>query len=397
VSVKSLLVGGVLRGAVAAVSRVPARAPDGDSPRAVHVAGPEPHRLLIIGNGPSIGIGVLSHELGLPGQLGRRLSSLSGRGVDLEVVARIKLGARRVGKLISNIDLHRFDALVLTIGYSESLRLTPPARWRRELEALLDRISRSAAPGFQVVMVAAKPFVPSPDFSALFTTPANEHLTLINDTARDVLRHRRDATFVDSLPEVTASFFQYTAHSYELWAEALAPELVPLLNARRDIVAPADERARQEALDELRILDTPPEERFDQYTRLAVDLLGMGGAAVTFIDRDREWVKSIAGVDAPENTPRAQTFCDITIRSPESLIIEDARADPRFRNLPTVAMRGGVRFYAGYPLEARNGYRVGAFCVIDTKPRVFTRADQTILRDLALKVQADLWELADAN
>lgn len=394
-SVKSVFLRPMLVGAASSVTSVSARATEGGGQGMVHVPGPDPRRILIAGNGPNIGIGVLSHELGLPGQLGRKISALTGRGTDLEVMTRVRLPLNVLDRLLGEIDLRRFDALVLTIGYSEAVRLSSPVRWRRELSVLLDRIAAATGAGLHSFVLAARPFVPNPDFPAMMAHPANKHMQLLNSISREVLAGRGLATFVERLPEVSVSFFEHTARSYEQWAEALAPEIVPLLgSARRNDPAP-DERSRQDALDELGILDTGPQERFDRHTRLAVDLFGMRGAAVTFIDREREWCKSVAGMDAPEHTARSEAFCNVTIGSPDMLIVEDARADPRFRHLPAVQGPGGVRFYAGYPLEGRNGHRVGAFCVVDTKPHSFSRADRALLRDLALKVQADLRSLAE--
>ena len=146
---------------------------------------------------------------------------------------------------------------------------------------------------------------------------------------------------------------------------------------------------RQRALDALNIVDTPPEQRFDRVTRLAQQLFGVETVTIAFIDRDRQWFKSKVGAEHFEG-PRSTAFCDVTIRTPETLVVEDASVDYRFSDNPLVLAQSGIRFYAGHPLEAPGGERVGTLCLFDPKPRVFADADRVLLRDLALWVQNEL-------
>lgn len=167
-----------------------------------------------------------------------------------------------------------------------------------------------------------------------------------------------------------------------------------------EVLGAANEQARQNALDELDILDTPREERFDRVTRLAQHLFDVESVIVSLIDRDREWFKSVAGnVGAPGH--RRDAFCDVTMREPVNLVIPDASIDPRFQNNPRVTgIDGSIRFYAGHPLSAPGGQRIGALCVFGTTARDFSDADAKILRDLALWINHELGvteELARAS
>ena len=159
----------------------------------------------------------------------------------------------------------------------------------------------------------------------------------------------------------------------------------------------SSEATRQAALDSLKIVDTPPEERFDRITRLAKQLFGVETAAISLIDRDRDWLKSSTGVNALDEIGleiqgalRSDSFCDITIREPKIMTVADASLDPRFHNNPYVTGDPNIRFYAGYPLEASNGELVGALCIFDPLPRVFTQSEELLLRDLALWVQKEM-------
>ena len=91
--------------------------------------------------------------------------------------------------------------------------------------------------------------------------------------------------------------------------------------------------------------------------------------------------------------PRSESFCATTIDLGGALIVEDALHDARFNTLPAVT-ENGIRFYAGYPVEAPNGQRIGTLCLFDDTPRSFSSADRSLLRELALRVQAELWASA---
>lgn len=154
---------------------------------------------------------------------------------------------------------------------------------------------------------------------------------------------------------------------------------------------PADvaENIRQQAVDDLHLLDTPHEERFDRVTRLAKQIFGVDVAQISLIDHDRQWLLSGTGSGNRE-TPRDVAFCSTTISQAGALVVGDAHEDARFREYPLVTGNPGVRFYAGYPIEAPGGERLGALCLIDSQPRAFTDAEAVLLRELAHWVQNEL-------
>lgn len=147
-----------------------------------------------------------------------------------------------------------------------------------------------------------------------------------------------------------------------------------------------DEMARQRALDDMGILDTPPEERFDRVTRLARQLFGVETAAVNLIDGDRQWSKSVSGL-GPVEIPRDESMCTVTIQGDEPLVVPDLSADPEHAHK---VVPGLLNFYAGFPLYAPGGERIGAFCVYDSHPRHFSAREVEMLRDLAGWVQQEL-------
>lgn len=150
-----------------------------------------------------------------------------------------------------------------------------------------------------------------------------------------------------------------------------------------------DEEARLSALEDLGVLDTAPEERFDRLTQLARRLFGVDAALVTLVDRDRQWFKATDGIDLTE-VPRDLSFCDVTVRQRTRLVVEDLSRDQRFRSNPLVDRPEGLRFYAGEPLRAPGGQVVGTLCLLDGRPRVFTEPERQTLADLASYVQREL-------
>ncbi|MDH3460804.1 MAG: GAF domain-containing protein, partial [Burkholderiaceae bacterium] len=152
---------------------------------------------------------------------------------------------------------------------------------------------------------------------------------------------------------------------------------------------PANEPVRLAALCALDMLDTPAEERFDRITRVAQRHFGVQIALVSLVDADRQWFKSRQGLAALE-TPRDVSFCGHAILSEDVFYVPNALQDPRFADNPLVTGGPEIRLYAGAPLRAPGGERVGTLCVIDSRPRELSTEDFAMLRDLADGVEAEL-------
>jgi GAF domain-containing protein len=155
-----------------------------------------------------------------------------------------------------------------------------------------------------------------------------------------------------------------------------------------------DDPARLDALCSLGVLDTPPEQRFDRFTRIAAAALHVPIALVSLVDRDRQWFKSRVGLAALQ-TSRSVAFCGHTVAQRALLEVQDALADVRFRDNPLVTGAPHIRFYAGVPLFSRDGHALGSLCVVDTQPRSLSDADRELLRDLASLVEDELCKAND--
>jgi diguanylate cyclase (GGDEF)-like protein len=153
---------------------------------------------------------------------------------------------------------------------------------------------------------------------------------------------------------------------------------------------PAHDVERIAALRKYDILDTLPEQAYDDITLLAGQLCGVPISLVSLVDADRQWFKSKIGTELME-MPRYASFCTHAILKPVDLfIVEDAAADPRFADNILVLQSPFIRFYAGAPLVTAEGHALGTLCVIDQVPRKPTEQQLDALRALARQIVAHL-------
>ncbi|MGD0544637.1 MAG: response regulator [Candidatus Acidiferrales bacterium] len=152
---------------------------------------------------------------------------------------------------------------------------------------------------------------------------------------------------------------------------------------------PENEIARLEALQRYAILDTFPEQEFDDLSRLAALICGTPIALVSLVDADRQWFKAKVGIDDAE-TPRDVAFCGHAILQKDVMVVSDALADARFRSNPLVTDRPNVRFYAGAPLITQDGHALGTLCVLDHVPRELTSEQKQALKALSRLVVAQI-------
>jgi diguanylate cyclase (GGDEF)-like protein/PAS domain S-box-containing protein len=150
-----------------------------------------------------------------------------------------------------------------------------------------------------------------------------------------------------------------------------------------------DEAQRLQTLRSLRILDTPPDQRFDRIARVAAHVFGCPEGMIGFLDETRLWFKTSVRLPAAE-MPRERSLCDIVIQSDAPLVLTDASNDPRFADHPATQAPLRVRFYVGQAVHAPDGSRVGVLCVFDTEPHAVEPAQLEILNDLVAQVDAEL-------
>ncbi|PTT89617.1 hybrid sensor histidine kinase/response regulator [Pelomonas sp. HMWF004] len=160
---------------------------------------------------------------------------------------------------------------------------------------------------------------------------------------------------------------------------------------------PADEPQRLQALRDLHVLDTPPDEAFDALVEAASIVCGTPIALVSLVDEGRQWFKANHGLEGATQTPRDIAFCSHAILDSEIFEIPDAALDSRFDDNPLVTGDPNIRFYAGMPIELLDGSRVGTLCVIDRVPHVLNAEQRRVLTCLGRAAACALQDRRDAQ
>ena len=358
--------------------------------RSVHSDGVDADRVLIFGSGLAVGWGATSHTDALPGHIAGALSDLTGRGTDVDIIADPWLRIDGARSALADRRLWRFDLIVLTLGSNDALDLVSPRHWTTELSKLLDLIAAQAAPATRVVIVGIEPVGALAVFDGPNAERADAAAASLNAASAALAASRAGVTFVT---------LQTASSDYAAAADQLADSVLDELNSSRaeSVGAPrgawgqADddrERERQEGVDLSGIVDTPEEDRFDRIVTMARQLYGTSGAAFAVVDRDRVWHKS-KSEGVPVEVGRDQSFCSATILLRGAHVVPDMWVEAAPGDT-SAADAVGVRFYAGYPVESPNGEQIGALCIFDEKPRVGDDFDASMLRQLALLIQAEI-------
>ncbi len=159
-----------------------------------------------------------------------------------------------------------------------------------------------------------------------------------------------------------------------------------LISTKTSTEASACEVARLRALEEYSVLGTPPEPDLDRLVELAARMFGTPVAILSLVGSDRLYFKSRFGVEGT-GLDRAGSFCAHAITQDGLFLVPDASKDDRFASHPIVADAPHVRLYAGVPLVAPGGEKIGMLCILDTKPwQSFTEDDRKNLEDVAALV-----------
>lgn len=144
--------------------------------------------------------------------------------------------------------------------------------------------------------------------------------------------------------------------------------------------------ARVAAISRTGLLNLPPDEAFDRLTRMAAAMLDVPIALISLVTDTRQFFASSVGlpaeIDATRETPLSHSFCQYVVEDDAPLHVSDLREDDRLKDNPSIAEFGAIA-YSGVPLRLPDGNVPGAFCVIDTRPRMFTPEQKQLLADLA--------------
>lgn len=369
-----------------------------DEPRS-SAPGPNSDRVLIFGAGLAVGWGVTTYDLALPGFLARSLSSLTGRGADVEVVAHPDLLLEDALPRLNTLRLWRYDALVIVLGVNAALHLNSLRGWQRDMTTLLSGLEESFA-GKPVVIAGIQRIRSIPVYDSVLGGIADRHATRLNRITAQLCATARNATFAPMPDFETPDDDRHRspetyAEAARVVATALMPALAVATHQPGDPYRPFphdEERAeaeRQAAVDALDLTDAEFGKAIDRILAVAQLSLQAKVAVLTVLDHDRQLLRTSTRTSLTE-VPRVGSFCDATIRRRGGMVVPDALQDERFRGNPLVVGDPHIRFYAGFPLESSSGERLGTLCVFDTEPRPADEVDMVGLRDLALLAQREL-------
>ena len=364
-------------------------------PPQAHSPGSNSDRVLILGGGPAAGWGVTSHDLALPGSLARALSTRTGRGTDVTLVADPLGFLEGLPNLLIGQDLSRINAVVVFIGVNDAVNLTTETAWERNMGLLLGALERETSDETYVYVMDIQPIRTIPAFDSWLGSIANAHARHLTARTERVCRGISRAVYLPLTEDTIlltglVSGRYRNSSDYRLWGEFLACEIA----ARLDLAHLGPNRARPmpiTAPHEVETGDEPPlrDTRFDAVLALAQQSFGTESAA--FVLRDHSGMSVVASAGPTGDNPaRSGSMSATVVIQPGALVVGDTQTDERFRGKSYVTGAPFMRFFAGFPIESPSGERIGILCVFDPEPRIRADIDIVLLRQLALMIQDEL-------
>jgi len=356
-----------------------------DAPLAEAV-GPDPDRVLMLGPGKSTGFGVYTHELGLGGHLARTLSALTKRGCRVDIVADPSMSVADADVVIGWARLERFDALVLTPGERDILRIRSVFTWRRDVTAMLNTIEKRGGGVMQTFIVGIAPVNEMLSLPEPLLRIINANAAALNAISEELCSARASVAFVPVTPPTGGPQVLPESRTYAHWAQEIAPAIASRLShvSMLPIAIPLPVAS---PFDGTVLTATSASAALTAVMDSACRMFGTTGAAVTFHDHEAHWFTSTSGV-GDMRREEAGAFCSAAFTSHALVVLEDTLRDERFVDHPWVARGPQIRFYAGYPICAPDGEIIGAVCVFDTQPRSFDSSHETLLRELAKRAES---------
>jgi lysophospholipase L1-like esterase len=378
-----------------------------DAPQ-THAPGANSDRILLFGSGAAVGWGTVSHDIALPGSLGRVLAARTHRGADVFVVAGPQINVRTAMRAMRNIDIARFDAIIVMLGANDAMRLTQLSKWEVNLSRLLAYVRQESSPAAALFVTGVLPIRSVRGLDSRFGEIAENHAAQMNAATESIVSTDHRTAFIPMpAAQKTPAKLLGDGRSYRHWAEVIGAEIAPRLDLLR--AAPQRDSGRvvldmatvvhlgDEVVRQLGLNADTAEPHFDQIVEHARSIFSAASAAFNLIDGGDFRPKSRAGAELTQKSLHRELNAE-TIVSRGAFTVDDVLADERFRKNPEAGTPGGVRFWAAFPIEATNGERVGTLSIWDPNPRVFDPTwERPLLRQLALLLQAELCQLPIPN
>jgi GAF domain-containing protein len=347
-------------------------------------------RVLLLGNGPCHGWGVVTHQLGLPGQLARALRGRTGRACDVDYVGAESMDVRSARAWLGYRDLAPYDLVVVVIGLNDAVRRTPVETWRSALTELvagiLPRLRSDAA-----LYLAGVPPIPAIErYDNLVGRLAEGHRRRLQVATVEVLDQMGLPPLIELGP--TGIPGPDGAPVYAVHAATIADRLAPRLKQRTSAARPAFPsaepwdwsgsaavlaQAAHGGASALRGLAKRAQKHF-----------GVELAVVSLVNGDRLWYAMNTEI-MPVSVPLELSFCQHVVEAGEPIVVGNTALDKRFADNP-LRQLSFINFYAGVPLQDEAGNVIGSFCLHGSRPRWASRFRLDDLREMALEAQTEL-------
>ncbi|MBC7759004.1 MAG: PAS domain-containing protein [Phormidesmis sp. FL-bin-119] len=155
-------------------------------------------------------------------------------------------------------------------------------------------------------------------------------------------------------------------------------------------IIPDNDQERVEALKRYKILDTPPEDAFDNVASLATQIFKVPISLVSLVDAEQVYFKANVGMGKVRTMGRGVSLCSLAVMQEGVTVFENAKDEPCLLTNPNVAGGFGLNFYAGAPITTFDGFRIGTLCIIDKTSRVFDENSRKIMESLARIVMDEI-------
>lgn len=352
---------------------------------------PGARRVLLLGNGPTHGWGVMTHQLALTGHLGRALAARTGDAWDVDYVGDELMNVSTAINWLGRRALTSYDLIVLVLSMNDAVRITPLPAWGRSMAALLEHLDAGRVAGAGILVAGVQPISSIEGFGGLVGWLGQRHADRLNATTRELIAELRDADFTDlGPPRTEIGRPAGSSLTYETWAGRLADHALPLLPATR---AQTEAPEAQPAVPAL-VAQAPREvAALRELEQAAKRRFGVPLALISVLDTERQYFPTGDG-PVPVSVPRELTYCDVTAAQDAPLVVPDARKDPRFADSGYIDA-ANTPFYAGAPLHAPSGEVIGTFCLMGAVPRRGDRIDVAELQRFASDAERILWRSDD--
>jgi PAS domain S-box-containing protein len=303
-----------------------------------------------------------------------------------------------VQRVIGALDERALAGEKLVLELTESQVIDDPALCSTRLTLLRDRGVRVAIDDFGTgranlayltqipidIMKIDRRFVSNLGSTAVDESLVRSMIGLAHDLGLDVVAEGVETAEQHTiLRRLGCRFAQGFLYSKARPAvDAVLPISMPAAPSVAGTPMPVDEPGRIHALRGTGVLDTPREPFYDDIAERAAIICRTPVALISLVDEDRQWYKASVGIDCSQ-TARSASFCAYAVCGDGLFEVSDAHDDPRFAQHPLVAVDGGIRFYAGVPLETWDGFKLGTLCVIDHDARELDSRQRQALIELA--------------